>query len=55
MALAGEQGIELVQTFCAICRWLIIIPAAFLKEAREKGATWICTHEERHASTEFRL
>jgi hypothetical protein len=53
--MAAEPEIEMVQTYCGICRWPIVIPAAALKEAREKGVVWICGHDERHASSEFRL
>ena len=49
------MGDDMIRTFCAICRWPILVPAAGLEEARKEGAVWICGHEERHLSPEFRL
>jgi hypothetical protein len=46
---------ELAQVFCIVCRWPLLVP----KEAAEKvavdGDSWICSNQDRHYSTTFRL
>ena len=45
---------ELVQVFCAGCRWPLLLPREAVEKVAAEGGSWFCGHDERHLSTVFR-